>query len=206
MGVFDPCCAICGGPFKVPLEHFTSVSTTRDPTCWTATLEKELDWLSRLRVIGRNLSTGKAYITGVGSSIGFGATLVERGDDPNVPLSGQVQLRDDGMIELPAYFEWSAMGDGDADVVPFPVHCECIVLLRKACSVSRRADEILDWDTVLEGVRTAMQKLVGHATGCLGKVDYFEFQQSLGEDLWEEMDETRARLVRQNLVPVGLRD
>jgi hypothetical protein len=186
MDAFDFYCAICGAPFKIPLDEWESLQPETDST---AGLQKKFEWLTHLRIIGRNTTTGAAYLTGPGTSTGYGWTLVEAGDDPNVPVSGQAQGRGDGKVGLPAYYDWSAMGDGDLEMAPYPVHCACFEIWRRVCGMEGEGESV-------ERLRTAMERRVGDGGGYLGEVNYFELQQTAIETIWDEDEDVRRRLVR----------
>jgi len=181
-------CAICGAPFQPPLEHLLPLSNHHE--AFTSDLSTcFLDWLRYLRVVGRNPKTGHAYITGPGQASTFGWVSVHVGDDPNVPNA----RRDQGitMIGLPTYLDWSSLGGGGELYAPYPVHCACLEVVERVNRSTRPESTGVD----IEALRSAMQKLDSGEPHCLGRMQYFELLKSPWEQIWEDGDETRARLV-----------
>lgn len=200
MCVFDFYCAICGGPFKSPHQLLYPLSDEAeiDRSSFGKTNVK---WLQELRLIGRNLSTGRAYVTGLGTAQDHGWAKVERGQDANVPTRTQgLSVHEAGKVGLPAYNNWSAMGDGD-DGAGYPVHDACWELLRTAHSIRdvagrkyRRGSANLDIDVAL--VKRAMDKARKGGAGHLCGIEYLEFQPVFGEDsIWGDADAVRIRQV-----------
>lgn len=205
MGAYDFYCAFCGGPFN--LDHRRLFSLPSAALFHQYPLEQLL-WLHELRVIGRNLATGEAYLTESGTAEEYGWALVERGDDPNVPHwnRGGFSSGDGSMVGLPCYFDWNAMGDGD-DGSGFPVHACCFEILqqafdhrkkaagrrrRRAGSLSGAGKPVLD----LGLLKRVMETQRHGATEYLGGMDYVEFDPRRGDDVWGDDEAAKARLVR----------
>jgi hypothetical protein len=211
MGVFDPYCALCGGPFKLDLQALFPYSddaevkqTKLAQTLSAHTVNEQhhiaTSWIRDVRVIGRNLSTGKSYVTGLGTAEDYGWALVERGDDENVPDrdfgAPTMRLGPDGVerIGLPCYFDWSAMGSGD-DGAGFPMHEACWRILGEAFA---RRSGAGDAELDVGCLRKAMEGLLKSSANCLGGMDYFEFQLD-DEEIWNKAESVAARAVSWTL-------
>jgi len=209
MGVHDFYCAICGGPFKLNFKRlFPESDTSRLCNPKFAKQIEHLYWLYELRVVGRNTSTGVAYITGSGTAEAHGWALVQKGDDQNVPLRshGVSISREDeneGLIGLPCYFDWDAMGSGD-DGSGYPVHACCVEILQTAFEMRQSAfqgrykgRDYGDWEPKLDigRLRRVMASELKGSAAYLGGMEYFEFQPEVARDIWDDAEESRSRLV-----------
>ena len=202
MGALDVYCAICGGPFAIPTDHLISSASSNLANKAFPPRSADFAWLRSLRVVARNTESGKAYITGSGHSENYGWVLVKPGNDANAPPPKRYDGVAEDMVGMNAYADWDGMGDGDEYVAPFPVHCACLEIMEKAHAV-RAAGSVgrgkcvcdLQLPPDVERLRKAMQGLLQKSTNCLAGMNYYEFAQQRGVDLWEEGDEVRERLV-----------
>ncbi|KAK4959287.1 hypothetical protein LTR10_004089 [Elasticomyces elasticus] len=182
MGALDIYCAICGGPFRIPTVGINSATIQLD----------NLAWLERLLVVGRNVATNRAYVSGPGTVGDYGWVVVDAGEDVNAPLPKMMIGPSGGKISQSAYCDWGLIGDGSDFLVPFPVHCQCFEMLGIAhAGRTRRSGQSVSLD--LEGLRTVMQKMLQGKTDSLGGMQYYEFEQVPGECIWEEAKEVEIR-------------
>ncbi|KAK5159840.1 hypothetical protein LTS14_001945, partial [Recurvomyces mirabilis] len=181
-------CSVCGSPFQPPLEHLRPNSNYQEAS-FSELSTKHLDWLRRLRIIGRNPKTGCAYVSGVGKASTHGWVQVHVGDDPNVPNSRRAEVFN--TIDLPTYLDRSSMGGGGEMFANYPVHCICFEMLERVHMVKSPRSTELD----VEAIRSRMQVLDSGESLFLRRMQYFELQKMPWEEMWEDGDETRARLV-----------
>ncbi|KAK4551811.1 hypothetical protein LTR86_010897 [Recurvomyces mirabilis] len=180
-------CAICGAPFQPPLEHLLPHSSYEEASS-SELSTKHLDWLRHLRIIGRNAKTGCAYVSGVGKASTHGWVSVHVGDDPIVPNSRRAEGVD--TTDLPTYLDWSSMGGGGEMFANYPVHCTCFEVLERVHEVKLPRSTELEIEAVLDSGESLF----------LGRMQYFELQKVPWEEMWEDGDETRARLVKSPTV------
>lgn len=214
MGVYDFYCAICGGPFKLNLKNLFSQSNSsrlRNPDF--AKQIEQFYWLYELRVIGRNTSTGEAYITGSGTAEAHGWALVQKGDDQNVPprshgVSISREDENEGLIGLPCYFDWGAMGSGN-DGSGYPVHACCLDILNTAFEMRQSAFQrrfkgrdccYRETKLNIGRLRRVMASELKGSAAYLGGMEYFEFQPEIARDIWDDLEESRSRLVSDSAV------
>ncbi|KAK4888546.1 hypothetical protein LTR27_012554 [Elasticomyces elasticus] len=184
MGALDIYCAICGGPFRIPTVGIKS-----------ATIQLgHLSWLKRLLVIGRNVVTNRAYVSGPGTVEDHGWVVVDAGEDINAPLPNMMIGPSGGKISQSAYCDWGMMGDASDFLVPFPVHCQCFEMLEKA-HAGRTRGSGRSGPLDLEHLRTVMQQMLRGKTDSLGGMQYYEFEQVPGECIWEEAKEVEIRML-----------
>ncbi|KAK5108411.1 hypothetical protein LTR62_008367 [Meristemomyces frigidus] len=185
----DIYCAICGGPFSMLLKHFMPRSHSQNPWIPNAPTfaANHLSWLERLRIVGRNTTNGKAYVTGEGRATIYGWVEVDAGEDENVP-NPELKIK----IELPTYQDWlSARNEGDMFAL-YPVHCACLELAGRCFEYTNRKEGLgLD----LEGMRMAMQEMDSGEMDCLGRMRYGKMAQRPGGKRIPKDEEVRARLV-----------
>ncbi|KAK5678344.1 hypothetical protein LTS10_009516 [Elasticomyces elasticus] len=183
MGALDIYCALCGGPFRIPIVGIKSATIKLD----------NLAWLERLLVVGRNVATNRAYVSGPGTVDDYGWVVVDAGEDVDAPLPKMMIGPSGSKISQSAYCDWGMMGDGSDCLVPFPVHCQCFEMLEKAhAGRTRRSGQGDPLD--LEHLRTVMQQMLQGKTDCLGGMQYYEFEQVPGEYIWEEAKEVEIRM------------
>ncbi|KAK5685700.1 hypothetical protein LTR17_027007 [Elasticomyces elasticus] len=182
MGALDIYCALCGGPFRIPTVGIKSATIQLD----------NLAWLERLLVVGRNVATNRAYVSGPGTVEDYGWVVVDAGEDINAPLPKMMVGASGGKISQSAYCEWGMMGDGSEFLVPFPVHCQCFEILERAHAGRTRCSG-QGGPVDVEHLRTVMQQMLQGKTDCLGGMQYYEFEQVLGECIWEEAKEVEIR-------------
>ncbi|KAK5720560.1 hypothetical protein LTR17_014891 [Elasticomyces elasticus] len=183
MGALDLYCAICGGPFRIPTVGIKGATIQLD----------NLAWLERLLVVGRNVATNRAYVSGPGMVEDYGWVVVDAGEDINAPLPKMMIGPSGGKISQSAYCEWGMMGDRSDFLVPFPVHCQCFEMLEQAHAGRTRPSGqsgALD----LEHLRTVMQQMLQEKTDSLGGMQYYEFEQVPGECIWEDAKEVEIRM------------
>ncbi|EMD00896.1 hypothetical protein BAUCODRAFT_144492 [Baudoinia panamericana UAMH 10762] len=178
MAGLDIYCAVCCGPFKLPHNFPGPPIAGAD--------SDSLQWLYSLCVLGRNLDLGGvAYLSGPGTAGLYNNVRVTPGSDPNAPRPS----RRSEWLELSAYYDWDSMGSGEEYVAPFPVHCACWEVMKRALRARwrRKLNGVADGPVYLEKVRTAMQRLLKGGACRLAGMDYFEFGGGSRRDpLWED--------------------
>lgn len=221
MGGWDIYCAICGGPFlrrssETPDDfdfHFESREAQeqrqqkgRDTEQTIPEESRELDlpldhvrWLLQMHVVGRNLATGRCYLTGDARLSGGvdGVVSVNAADgDENLPMPHEMDAWPPYTLDNTEYVDETTLNLAaydDQEALPqFPVHLACVHVFERAhlkdletsSDAHPEGSPAKAWlEVLVRGCETAQ----GGSAPCMSilrLMDYGEFGEYSGIQYW----------------------